>query len=119
MVQTYVQRENVAESLGWAVNDISDCCTSKLGIECCQYSPAGEDFFFVAQADNIRDIIHEIVEYARDFDPDEHVRGVMDMSGAPSLRVLIEDAYAIADMISELADAMISYKEDDDGVNQI
>ena len=119
MIQTYAQLEDVAESLGWAVNDISDCCTSKLGIECCQYSPAGEDFYFTAQADNIRDIVHEIVEYARCFDPDEHVRGVMDMRGAPGLRGLIEDAYAIADMISELADAIIDYEEDSDGDQQI
>ena len=110
MVQTYAQLQDVAESLGWAINDISDCCTSNLGIECCQYSPAGEDFFFTAQADNIRDIVCEIIEYARDFDPDEHVRDVMNMSGAPRLRILVEDAEAIAAMISELADALIEHE---------
>ena len=110
MVQTYAQLEDVAKSLGWAINDISDCCTSNLGIECCQYSPAGEDFFFTAQADNIRDIVCEIVEYARDFDPDEHVRDVMNMRGAPRLRILVEDAEAIAAMISELADALIEHE---------
>jgi hypothetical protein len=43
----------------------------------------------------------------------------MNMRGAPSLRILVEDAEAIATMISELADAMISYEEDSNGVNQI
>lgn len=110
MVETYQQFMDVGESLGWAINDISESCTSKLGFELCQYSPAGEDFFFCAQAYDMRGIVRDISEYAEYFDVDEHVKAVMNMRGAPSLRVLVDDADEIADMIQELADALIDYE---------
>ena len=118
MVQTCQQMIDVGESLGWGINDISEACTSNLGFELCQYSPAGEDFFFCAQADDVRGIVQDIVEYARYFDVDEHVKAVMNMRGAPSLHVLIDDADDIAEMIQKLADALIDFEEEDNGTEQ-
>lgn len=120
MVQTLNQIREVAETHGWSVNVWSTPeLEDKFELELCQYSPAGEDFSVYIAGFSIRDVIEELVEYERDFDPDEHVRSVMDMRGAPGLRILVEDANAIADMISELADAMIDYEEDSDGNQQI
>lgn len=120
MVQTLNQIREVAETHGWSVNMWSTPeLEDKFELEFCQYSPAGEDFSVYIAGFSIRDVIEELVEYERDFDPDEHVRSVMDMRGAPGLRILVEDANAIADMIRELADAMIDYEEDSDGDQQI
>lgn len=114
MVETYQQLIDVGKTLGWAINDIAANSTCECGFEFCQYSPAGEDFFFCAQAEDLIGIIRDVVEYAREFDVDEHVRSVMDMRGAPRLSVLVDDAREIADMIQELADALINYDASDE-----
>lgn len=73
-----------------------------------KYSPAGEDFLMCVEVENFHESVRE---YANDFDPDEHAemwistRGTV--NGVPeSVKDLIEDAYAIKQMIYELANAL-------------
>ena len=70
-----------------------------------QFSPAGEDFFFYADKNRFAE---SVTEYAEDFDPDEHAeiwvecrgkRGVPD-----SIRILIDDADAIKQMLTDLTE---------------
>lgn len=110
MVETYQQLLDVADSMGWTVYDGSDVDRDQIEFEFGQYSPAGEDFNFYVCGFSVRGVVENIVEYAREFDVDEHVRSVMDMCGAPRLSVLVDDAREIADMIQELADALIDYE---------
>lgn len=91
-----------AEELGWWVRVYDDC------IEIGQESPAGEDFFF--SINNKEDVAGEVREYAEDFDPDEHAEMWIEgrgTRGTPrSIRTLIDDADAIADMLDKLAEAL-------------
>ncbi len=90
-------------------NDWSICSyTGDGGVELEKYSPLGEDFLMYVEVVNFPDSVRE---YANDFDPDEHAsmwinaRGTV--NGIPeSVKDLIEDAYAIKQMIYELADAL-------------
>lgn len=110
MIETYQQLLDVADNMGWTVYDGSNLQQDQLEFEFGQYSPAGEDFYFYVCGFSVRDVVENIVEYAREFDVDEHVRSVMDMRGAPRLSVLVDDAREIVDMIQELADALIDYE---------
>ena len=57
---------DVIEGLGWNIlGDPNDAC-----IELQQESPAGEDFVFGVDT---ADFLKEVIEYADDFDIDEHV----------------------------------------------
>ena len=50
------------------------------------------------------------MEYCRDFSPEEHVRLVMDMRGAPGLRELLDDAEEIETSLEALAHALMEYE---------
>jgi len=97
----------IAEGLGWRIDfDEQDDLKDKLA-ELSQYSPAGEDFSFIVYYDDADDLVEEVYKYYMDFDPDEHAsiwvkcRG---KRGVPSsIRILIEDAEAIEEMIGELS----------------
>lgn len=100
----YMSYEEVFEDLEW---DCHKCDDGTLELE--KHSPAGEDFIFTIDGE---DIPREVRGYAEDFDADEHVdlwmegrgkRGVPD-----SWRVLIDDAEAIQKMLDELAEALES-----------
>lgn len=90
-------------------NDWSICSYTGDGrVELEKYSPLEEDFIMCVNVVNFPDSVRE---YANDFDPDEHAsmwisaRGIA--NGVPeSIKDLIEDAYAIKQMIYELADAL-------------
>lgn len=96
---------DVIESLGWNIlGDLNDT-----GVELQQKSPAGEDFVFYTDT---ADFPKGVIEYARCFDPDEHVelwvkhRGE---GGCPgTIRELVDDAEDIKKMLQELADALIT-----------
>lgn len=96
---------DVIESLGWNIlGDLNDT-----GVELQQKSPACEDFVFYTDT---ADFPKGVIEYARCFDPDEHVvlwvkhRGE---GGCPgTIRELVDDAEAIKKMLQELADALIT-----------
>lgn len=91
--------KKVCEKLGWSVyEEDEDYYLSK-------YSPAGEDFGFSVSKD---DPYKEVQEYSNNFDPDEHcimwIKEMNTVSGVPqSVRELINDAEAIAEMLDELA----------------
>lgn len=92
----------IAEKHGWAVYD------GNTFLEVSQYSPAGEDFSFTLDPDNI---VRDLREYAVSFDPDEHAEMWVEarkngVSGVPSIRVLINDADDIQNMLEDLAIAV-------------
>lgn len=92
------QFEEKWEELGWSVSyDDNDT------VELSQGSPAGEDFYFTVPKLNFCD---EVFDYANDFNPEEHAKENLDMSGAPGLRELLEDADAIKRMLLELSEAL-------------
>ena len=95
----------IAKNLYWGVRDYGDVVEFELS------SPAGEDFVFSVDADNVAD---NVWEYAQNFDAEEHAREVMDMPGAPSLRELLEDAEEIQGMLEELATALLRADSDTD-----
>lgn len=77
-------------------------------VELEKYSPLEEDFIMCVDIVNFPDSVRE---YANDFDPDEHASMWIDargtVNGVPeSVKDLVEDAYAIKQMIYELADAL-------------
>ena len=83
---------------GWSVSyDDNDT------VELSQGSPAGEDFYFTVPKLNFCD---EVFDYANDFDPEEHAKENLGMSGAPGLRELLDDADAIKRMLLELSEAL-------------
>ena len=89
----------LCEKLDWKVYEYEK------DVELEKYSPAGEDFFFCV---NKKDFIQNVIEYAEDFDADEHaemwVENRHSVKGVPqSIRTLIDDADAIKDMLLELA----------------
>jgi len=71
-----------------------------------QYSPAGEDFNFSIETGTDVKVAKQIKDYADNFDPDEHAEMWIKARehGQPkSIRVLIDDAEAIQEMLQELA----------------
>lgn len=94
--------KNIIENLGWNIyEDESD-------IELEKYSPLGEDFIF--SIDNNNNIVEQIVDYAEDFDVDEHAEMYINIrgeGGVPnSIKDLIEDAQDIKQMLLELANEL-------------
>lgn len=86
-----------AEKCGWKVD------VQKDEWEFSQVSPAGEDFSFTVDSD---DVPHNAMSYAVDFDEDEHIRMWAESAGrngVPSFRELVEDAEAISLMVEHLA----------------
>ncbi len=98
---------DVIESLGWNIVG----APNGTGVDIQQKSPAGEDFSFYTDT---ADFPAGVLEYARNFDPDEHVElwiGHRGDGGCPStIRELVDDAEAIKKMLQELADALNDVK---------
>lgn len=92
---------DICESKGWFVTVDGD------DVELQQYSPLGEDFFFSVRA---KSFVRDVLEYAHDFNPDKHAEMWVESrgtNGVPnSIRQLIDDADAIADMLDDLAKAL-------------
>ncbi len=94
------KQQTICKRLGWYVQpDGNDIMLE-------QFSPAGEDFFFYADKKRFAESIRE---YAEDFDPDEHaamwIENMKTLKGVPqSIRVLIDDADAIKEMLTELSE---------------
>jgi hypothetical protein len=94
---------DVFERLGWTIHDYGD------EYDIAKPSPAGEDFSFTTFPENP---VAEVIEYANDFDVDDHIAMWIEakragVSGVPSARELVEDAEAIKAMLKELADALL------------
>lgn len=101
---------DAAELLDWSVHINDDC------IEFEKYSPAGEDFFFTITGNDEARVVEQVREYAYDFSPDEHAEMWVESRGKrgvpDSIRTLIDDADAIKEMVSELADALRKVEEE-------
>ena len=74
-------------------------------IELETFSPAGEDFVFMAE---VEDFPESEFEYAMYFDIDEHIEMWIEarnngVTGVPSVRRLVDDAEAIDEMLMDLA----------------
>lgn len=97
----------IAEKLEWTANVTNDY------IEFRQYSPAGEDFSFIVNTVTPKEIVEQVVEYADDFDIDEHIEmwieakrnGVL---GVPSTRELVCDAEDISKMLNTLTERLLT-----------
>lgn len=96
--------KKVCKNNGWSIFEYDDFWDIR------KYSPAGEDFGFSVEKENI---IENIVNYAYDFDVDEHVKMLVEnmdtVRGVPqSVRTLVYDADDIADMLKDLAGEAIN-----------
>lgn len=94
--------QRVAEELCWAVEDEGDG-----SLRFSHTSPAGEDFSFSVSSD---DLIHQVQEYADNFDVSEHVAMWLEargrVSGVPDAVTLVDDAKEIQAMLSTLAEKL-------------
>lgn len=98
----------ICERLGWRVHEVDGCC-----IELEKYSPEGEDFSFTIYVYEGREYWAEVLDAWGDFDPDEHANMWYGQNrGEPaSLRVLLDDAEAIKDMLEQLWRALLEEDE--------
>lgn len=91
-----------AEDLDWSVTVEDGYCEFE------KYSPAGEDFVFIATGP---DIAAGVKEYYENFDPEEHATDLAiakrnGFAGVPDLRTLCDDADEIGEMLFHLAAAL-------------
>lgn len=96
------KQRKICDKLGWVLREDDKY------VDVCQYSPAGEDFFFTVPK---RNFAQEVDQYADDFDADEHAEMWIEcrntVRGVPqSIRTLINDADAIQEMLYGLARAL-------------
>ena len=94
--------KEIIESLDWSIYE------DEQGVDLRKYSPAGEDFGFYVDKENL---VENVIDYAENFDPDEHaemwVENMHSVAGVPqSIRALIQDADDIQTMLYELAEAI-------------
>lgn len=93
------------EKYGW---NVSYCKDGTVELE--SYSPAGEDLVVDVP---VADFANEVQKYADDFDPEEHIKMLLDAKnngfpGVPSLFTLVDDSRAIQKKLNNLADALNS-----------
>lgn len=92
----------IAEKLDWGI-DINNN-----EFEFSKYSPAGQDFNFCVNGDDLEEVIKSINEYCDNFDCSEETYLWLDNSGhgangAPyDMKDLYEDMEACLDMVKEL-----------------
>lgn len=110
MVRTWGELFEVARNLDWCVTYETKDLGALYAVDFAKYSPAGEDFSFYCEANTPEEMAHEVLRYSTNFDIDEHVKSVMEMCDAPSLRELVHDAEDIASMVEELYDAINNYQ---------
>lgn len=93
-----------AEELGWSYSEDENG-----GVELQTYSPASEDFLLYACIKE--NLVEEVRACATYFDPEEHVRGLLNakadgFTGVPDIKTLVKDADDIQEMLNELADML-------------
>ena len=76
------------------------------------YSPAGEDFGFEITREEKSKMIENIIDYAFDFDPEEHAAMWYGANrGEPSsMRALLDDADDIAEQLDKLSDLVKEFR---------
>jgi len=100
--------KSIADYLGWGTY-----FDSNERITFSQYSPAGEDFSFtvdIEDVNNLEQITKQVKEYADGFDVNEHAEMWLPQRGKggcpDSLKGLLEDAESIQEMLNEFANFM-------------
>lgn len=101
---------DVLENNGWKLCSVEKQ-DGEYWAEIENWSPAGEDLVETIWFDGTsKGFCRAVAEYAADFDPDEHAELYVNMRGERgvpnSIRALINDADAIADMLDTLADEL-------------
>lgn len=93
---------DIIENLGWNVYE------GETDIELEKYSPLGEDFIF--SIGNNGNIVEQVIDYAENFDTNEHAEMYINIRGERgvpnSIKDLIEDAEDIKQMLLELANEL-------------
>lgn len=101
---------DIIENLGWNVYE------GETDIELEKYSPLGEDFIFSIVNNN--NIVEQIIDYAENFDTDEHAEMYINIRGERgvpnSIKDLIKDAEDIKQMLLELANELKKETEKQD-----
>lgn len=105
------KQRKICEDLDWEVHECGDGT-----VELEKYSPAGEDFHFCINCD---DVAANVREQWRNFDPEEHITELIvakrnGLAGVPDIKTLCHDADAIEEMIAELAEALEEAEQEDD-----
>ena len=111
MVQTWDEVKLVANEWDWRMYFAWEV-DGEVEVDFSQYSTAGENFWFSASGHTPQELANNVMEYCCAFSPDEHVRSVMDMRGAPGLRELLDDAEEIETSLEALAHALMDYEGD-------
>lgn len=101
---------DIIENLDWNIYE------DETDVELEKYSPLGEDFIF--SIDNNDNIVEQIIDYAENFDTDEHAEMYINIRGERgvpnSIKDLIEDAQDIKQMLLELANELKKETEKQD-----
>lgn len=96
---------NMAEELGWSF--LTTELSNGTYVEFNKHSDAGEDFSFSVEGATSEDIVDGIIDYADDFDAEEHAAAWFEVRGTygvpDSLRVLLDDADSIKDGLMALS----------------
>lgn len=85
--------------------------TDDSSIELEWYSPAGEDFMLSFNVKNNDDFLSQLFDAYMNFDTEQHAIENYGMSGAPGLRVLLDDADAIEGELQRLWGELSKVKE--------
>lgn len=100
MKLTKKQIKLIEENTVFSIEETSD------GYEVSWYTDAGEDFSFYVNKNNP---VGDIIDYAEDFDPEEHAASWFGGPGAPGLRALLDDADRIADELLNLKEVVLNF----------
>lgn len=105
------KQRKICEDLDWEVHECGDGT-----VELEKYSPAGEDFHFCINCD---DVAANVREQWRSFDPEEHITELIvakrnGLAGVPDIKTLCHDADAIEEMIAELAEALEEAEQEEE-----
>ena len=85
--------------------------TDDNSIELEWYSPAGENFILSFDVKDDDDFLSQLFDAYMNFDTEQHAIENYGMSGAPGLRVLLDDADAIEDELKHLWGELNKVKE--------
>lgn len=99
MKLTNEQIELIEKNTAFSIEDTGD------GYEVSWYTDAGEDFSFYVSDE---DPVGAMIDYAENFDPEEHAASWLGGPGAPGLRALLDDADKISDNLFELKDFLLN-----------
>ena len=91
----------IMEELGWKVTEGLQNGDSYYEMQI--HSDAGENFFITLWGNTPEEVAKNACDRYHIFDPDEHVKQVMNWEGAPSISVLLHDAEKIKEMLEELS----------------